>query len=80
MPQENLAQAIDTGLRASPPITVTAASFLGLPLEQWVYLFTLIYTVVQLGYTVWTWKNEHKKRKEARNGKSDNRTGGGPAK
>ena len=76
MSQNNLAQAVDTGLRASPPIGVTAASFMGLPLEQWVYLFTLIYTVVQLGYTVWTWRIEHKsytkKRKGGKHGKQDN--------
>lgn len=66
MSQDTLSQAIDAGLRTSPPLTVAAASFAGLPLEYWVYLFTLIYTVVQLAYTLWNWRREYSKKWEKR--------------
>lgn len=33
---------------AAPPITVTACSFMGLPMQDWVYVLTAAYTLVQL--------------------------------
>lgn len=80
MPNSSLSDAIDSGLRASPPLTVTAASFMGLPLESWVYLVTLIYTIIQIAFTIWKWRGEYNKHLINKEGtynveqcKSDNR-------
>lgn len=35
-------------LKASPPVTVSAISFMGVPLQTWVYLLTAIYTILQI--------------------------------
>lgn len=32
--------------RASPPIAVTSLSFMGVPLSEWVYAVTLLYTIL----------------------------------
>lgn len=39
---------ITEAVHSLPPITVTAASFMGLPLQQWVYLLTAVYTIFQI--------------------------------
>ena len=36
-----LTQAIDSSLRVASPVTVSAASFLGLGLEDWMYIATI---------------------------------------
>ena len=38
----------DAGKEISPPILITAASFLGLGFQSWVYILTAIYTLVQI--------------------------------
>ena len=40
-------QFVDGALRAAPPITVSAASVFGLGLEDWMYIATIVYTVLQ---------------------------------
>lgn len=66
-------QIVDGGLRAAPPVTVSAASFMGLGLEDWMYIATITYTVLQGSFLVYKWRRAHKKDKEANNGKQDNR-------
>lgn len=63
-----VAQAVDGGLRAAPPITVSAASFLGVSLESWMYIATISYTILQGAYLIYKWRRTHKKDKEKRNG------------
>ena len=44
-------QVVDGALRASPPITVSAASVFGLEeLEDCMYIATIVYTVLQGSY------------------------------
>ena len=41
------------GGKAGPPVTVTALSAFGIPLEQWVFVATLIYVVLQIALLVY---------------------------
>jgi hypothetical protein len=48
----------DTGaeaLKASPPIAVLAATAQGMTLQEWVYLATLGYIILQAGWLLWKW-------------------------
>lgn len=68
-------QQADGFLRVAPPVTVSAASVMGLGLEDWMYIATIIYTLLQGGYLVYKWRKSHKrykKQKEKHNGKEDN--------
>lgn len=46
--------------RVAPPLTVTGASLFGLPLSEWVYITTIIYTLLQTGYFIWKLVNKEK--------------------
>jgi len=53
---EHNSMAVDGVSYASkigPPLTVTGASMFGLPLSDWVYILTIIYTLLQTGYFIW---------------------------
>lgn len=39
--------------RVAPPLTVTGTLVMGLPLSEWVYITTIVYTLLQTGYFVW---------------------------
>jgi len=54
-------QFVDGALRASPPITVSAASVFGLGLEDWMYIATIVYTVLQGSYLSYHWRRSHKR-------------------
>lgn len=43
-----LQEAISALVKASPSITVTGMTILGITLHQWVYVVTIIYTLVAL--------------------------------
>jgi len=67
-------QAIDGVLRAAPPITVSAASVFGLGLEDWMYIATIVYTVLQGSYLAYQWCSTHKrKNRRKQNGTKDDR-------
>ncbi|AYJ85545.1 hypothetical protein D3Y57_05555 [Sphingomonas paeninsulae] len=40
-----------------PPLAVTSVTVAGLSLQEWVYVATLVYTVLQIGMVVWRWFN-----------------------
>lgn len=40
--------------KAAPPLTVVSASLVGITLNEWVLITTLIYTLLQIGVLVWT--------------------------
>ena len=63
-----LAGATAYATRVAPPVAVTGASFLGLPLSEWVYIVTIVYTLLQTGYFIWKLVHNHleKLRKEAK--------------
>ncbi len=71
--KEQIAQAVDGGLRAAVPISVSASTFMGLTLESWVYVFTIVYTGLQAAYLVYRWRRESRKDKEVGRGKTDDR-------
>lgn len=54
-------QVADGSLRAAPAVTMSAASFLGLGLEQWMYVATILYTILQGSYLVYRWRRSHRK-------------------
>lgn len=48
----------------TPGAAVVGINFLGVPLEQWVYIVTIAYTLVNLGWLVWRiWEKYHGKDK-----------------
>lgn len=47
------------GLKATPPVTVTAVAWMqGLTINEVVGYATLVYIVLQAGYLVWKWVRE----------------------
>lgn len=64
-------QVVDGGLRVAPPVTVSAASIMGLGLDEWMYIATILYTVLQGSYLVYKWRRSHKRYKEKRDGRTD---------
>ena len=59
-----LTQFVDGALRTAPPITVSAASVFGLGLEDWMYIATIVYTVLQVSYLAYRWRLSHKKQEK----------------
>lgn len=41
-------EAGKAALQGAPPISVTISSIAGLTLQQWVYVVTIIYTLIQI--------------------------------
>ncbi|MFZ6711997.1 hypothetical protein [Undibacterium sp. TC9W] len=39
-------------LKASPPVAISAITLLGIPLNEWVFILTIIYTVLQITFFV----------------------------
>lgn len=58
---DTAAQISTEVMKAAPPITVSALTFYGVELSQWVLLMTLIYTVIQI---VLTLEKRFRKRKD----------------
>lgn len=40
----------DTGAKLAPPMVVSGITILGLRLEDWVYIATIVYTIMQMHY------------------------------
>lgn len=40
--------------KAAPPVTVTGLSLFGVTLNEWVLIATLTYTLLQMGYFIYT--------------------------
>lgn len=50
-------------IKATPPIAISTITLLGVPLNEWVFILTIIYTLLQLFFTlrdkVWRpWKTK----------------------
>jgi hypothetical protein len=48
----------DTGIeaaKASPPIAVLAVTAQGMTLQDWVFVLTLMYLAIQIGWLLWKW-------------------------
>lgn len=52
MQETTLSQAASEVAKVSPPIAVSAATFFGLTLQEWVYVATLVYTILQIFYLI----------------------------
>jgi len=39
--------------KAAPPLTVSAISLGGIPLNEWVFILTILYTVIMIAEKVW---------------------------
>lgn len=47
------ADGVSYATKIVPPLTVTGASLFGLPLSDWVYILTIVYTLLQTGHFIW---------------------------
>jgi hypothetical protein len=52
---QKLADAGTEAVKASPPIAVLGATVYGMTLQDWVFVLTLIYLVIQIGWLLWKW-------------------------
>lgn len=48
--------------KTAPPVTVTAAVVSGVTLNTVVVLLTAVYLVAQIGYLVWKWRREARRK------------------
>lgn len=56
-------ETASTIVKVAPPVVVSSGHFLGVSWEQWVFILTAIYTLLQICDWVW---NKIKAYKEAR--------------
>ena len=68
-----ITQAMDGALRVAPPLTVSAASVFGLGLEDWMYIATIVYTVLQGAYLAYQWRRSHNKQRRTGDVKKNDR-------
>lgn len=50
--------------KAAPPAGVVLATLGGIAIQDWVFILTLIYLVVQIGYLIWRWLRDVREEKE----------------
>lgn len=48
--------------KSAPPVAVMAAAIAGLTLQEWVFVVTIVYVVLQAGYLAWKWRREARKK------------------
>lgn len=56
--------AITDGLKWVPSVLVTSSTFLGISWENWVYILTAIWTLLQIGDWVWEKVKVRRKKRE----------------
>nr|DAG16836.1 MAG TPA: holin [Caudoviricetes sp.] len=57
-------EMISTLIQASPPVTVSVITILGLTLHEWVYVATIIYTIVAIATLIKKhWLNKDNEQK-----------------
>lgn len=54
-------QTAEQAVKAALPIGATGALIFGVSLQDWMVIFTIVYTVLQIGALVWGWFNKKKK-------------------
>lgn len=58
-------EIVQETMKATPPVTVSAALVLGgLTLNDWVLIATLIYIALQGGHLLWKWWKEAKRSRK----------------
>lgn len=45
--------AVNQGTKLLPTAVVSGVSLVGIPLQEWVYIVTILYTVLQISLVVW---------------------------
>jgi hypothetical protein len=57
-------EMISTIIQASPPVTVSVITILGLTLHEWVYVATIVYTIVAIATLIKKhWLNKDNEQK-----------------
>ena len=56
--------AITDGLKWVPSVLVTSSTFLGISWENWVYILTAIWTLLQIGDWVWEKVKARREKRE----------------
>ena len=52
-------------MKGAPPAAVAVSALAGLPLEQWVFILTMIYLLLQIGWMAWKYADKLVNRKGA---------------
>ena len=52
---QKLADAGVEAVKSSPPVAVIAATAAGMTLQDWVFVLTLAYLGIQIGWLLWKW-------------------------
>lgn len=66
MIESSRGEALMTGVKATPPLVVSAFSAAGLTLEEWVFVATLIYLTLSIAHLVWKFFRERARDRGAR--------------
>lgn len=53
-------QTAEQAAKASIPVAASGALILGVTLQDWMVIFTIVYTILQIGALVWSWFNKKK--------------------
>lgn len=46
---------VPVALKTSPPVAVSALTLLGVPLQEWVYIVTIVFVLLQSAKLVYDW-------------------------
>lgn len=61
--RDELGEAVGAAaIKSAPPVAVVGASAAGWGVQEWMYAATFVYVVAQLGYLLWKWYREAKKK------------------
>lgn len=68
MRDEIVAAVSGATAKAAPPIAVAGAITAGLSVDRVVVWLTAMYVAAQLGYLIWRWVHEWRKKRDERKG------------
>ena len=61
-------------IQSTPPIVVSGLTLAGIPLQEWVYILTLVYLIFQIGFVLrkvyYTYKGDRREDKRRGDEKS----------
>ncbi|MCM2311384.1 MAG: hypothetical protein NDI84_08275 [Steroidobacteraceae bacterium] len=52
--RQQTAEAITDGFKVAPPVGVMAVTIAGMSLQDWVYVLTIVYTLMLIAQHAWT--------------------------
>jgi len=70
---ESYVDGLKYAATVAPGAVVTGSSILGLPLQDWMYICTILFTLLQTGYFIWKLVHKEKQKliKEVEEAKSN---------